>query len=77
VEWLIKSIQNKTPESVQKYLLKPKKEKPAIALKGKKRGRESGPEDEPDTASKKAKDEEKINYKRLVELVDEDFDIPR
>lgn len=70
IDWLLKKIEKHIPESVQKKI--PKNEK----NQGKKRERESSPGDDKGSASKKTKDEEQINLKRLTDLVDEKYPTP-
>jgi len=77
VQWLLESIKKQTPEDVEKYLLKQSKgEQTAADLKGTKREREDVLGDEHGVASKKAKNERKINMHRLVELVDKTYPKP-
>lgn len=76
MDWLLKSIEKKTPESVQKYLLVKKKGKKDTEAKTKKRMRETLPEDEANDP-KKTKNEQQIIHKYLADLVDERYPNPR
>jgi poly [ADP-ribose] polymerase len=71
VNWLVKSIEKRTPEDVQQYmLLQGKKPVDVINLKCKKRACGTDPDDEDTGLSKKFKDEEKIRFAKLAALVD-------
>lgn len=71
IDWLLKTIKKHIPEADQKGILKSEKNE-GVRPKGKKRERDSSGDDE-GTPSKKTKDEEQINLKRLVDLVDDKY----
>ncbi|KAJ5979086.1 hypothetical protein N7501_002428 [Penicillium viridicatum] len=70
IDWLLKTIKKHIPEADQKEILKHEKNE-GIKSKGKKRERDSSEDD--GNPSKKTKDEEQINLKRLVDLVDDNY----
>jgi poly [ADP-ribose] polymerase len=75
VDWLLKSIENQSPEEVQQYkLLQSKNPLNAIDLTGNKRARESDSDDEDVGSLKKPKDERKIRFAKLAALVDSEID---
>lgn len=67
IDWLIKKIKKNTPKGVQKEILQ---------HEGKKRQREASLGDDEGNPSKKTKDEEQINLKRLIDSVDEKYPTP-
>ncbi|KAJ5507466.1 hypothetical protein N7527_009609 [Penicillium freii] len=71
IDWLLKTIKKHIPEADQKEILKHEKNE-GVKPKGKKRERDSSGDDE-GNPSKKTKDEEQINLKRLVDLVDDNY----
>ncbi|KAJ5398811.1 hypothetical protein N7465_009300 [Penicillium sp. CMV-2018d] len=71
IDWLLKTIKKHIPEADQKEILKHEKNE-GVRPKGKKRERDSSGDDE-GNPSKKTKDEEQINLKRLVDLVDDNY----
>lgn len=71
IDWLLKTIKTHIPEADQKEILKHEKNE-GVKPKGKKRERDSSGDDE-GNPSKKTKDEEQINLKRLVDLVDDNY----
>ncbi|KAJ5958351.1 uncharacterized protein N7479_005501 [Penicillium vulpinum] len=74
IDWLLQKIEKVVPESVRKQIFK--EENNGTEGKGKKRERESSIEDDKVSSWKKAKDEEQINLKNLIELVDEKYPEP-
>ncbi|KAJ6034592.1 uncharacterized protein N7446_009344 [Penicillium canescens] len=74
VDWLLKSIENQSPEEVQQYkLLQSKNAVNATDLTGNKRARESDSDDEDVGSLKKPKDERKIRFAKLAALVDSEI----
>ncbi|KAJ5602726.1 hypothetical protein N7537_005682 [Penicillium hordei] len=71
IDWLLQKIKKHIPEADQNEILKREKNE-GDRPKGKKRERESSGDDE-GNPSKKTKDEEQINLKRLIDLVDERY----
>lgn len=76
VDWLLKSIENQSPEEVQQYMLLQSKDPVnVIDSSDNKRTRESDSDDEDVGSLKKAKDEQKIRFANLAALVDSEMDI--
>ncbi|KGO68804.1 hypothetical protein PITC_076860 [Penicillium italicum] len=75
IDWLIKKIKKHIPESVQQKILKREKNK-EIKLKGEKRQRDVSLGDDERNPPKKTKDEEQVNLKKLIGLVDEKYPTP-
>ncbi|CAI7638229.1 unnamed protein product [Penicillium discolor] len=71
INWLLKKIKKHIPEADRKEILKREKNE-GVRPKGKKRERDSSEDDE-GNPSKKTKDEEQINLKRLIDLVDDKY----
>lgn len=71
IDWLLKKIKNHIPEVYQKEILK-REGNEGVRPKDKKRERDSF-EDNEGNLSKKTKDEEQINLKRLIDLVDDKY----
>ncbi|KAJ5851082.1 hypothetical protein N7455_010938 [Penicillium solitum] len=71
IDWLLKEIKKHIPEADRKEILKREKNE-GVRPKGKKRERDSSEDDE-GNPSKKTKDEEQINLKRLIDLVDDKY----
>lgn len=71
INWLLKKIKKHIPEADRKEILKCGKNE-GVRPKGKKRERDSSEDDE-GNPSKKTKDEEQINLKRLIDLVDDKY----
>ncbi|CAI7593483.1 unnamed protein product [Penicillium crustosum] len=71
IDWLLKKIKKHIPEVDQKEILK-REGNEGVRPKDKKRERDSS-EDNEGNLSKKTKDEEQINLKRLIDLVDDKY----
>lgn len=70
IDWLIKKIKKHIPEDEQIKIFKREKDED-VKPKGGKRQRD--PSDNEGNTSKKTKDEERINRKRLIDLVDDKY----
>ncbi|KAJ5775325.1 uncharacterized protein N7511_000336 [Penicillium nucicola] len=70
VDWLLKSIENKSPEKVQQYSLLQSKDVKVTDLTDKKRARKSTSVDEDTHPSKKVRDEDQSKLAKLTALVD-------